>query len=312
TLPRFVRRALLISLLLAPAVLFRTAGAAASEWDLIRTCSERADPDTVGLAELEQACPGLEASLAALGYEAFLSDSGRDALSVYGLDDLVHLGAPRESANATLQTESLHSVLESIEQQANERPPTWWERFKNWLQELVRRRSEESSWLEEWLQKVQPSALVVRTTLFALVALVILLAVLIVINELRAAGVLKRRARDETDVGSALASRSQPGEGLSIADLDSLAIQKRPAALLRILVAALVRAGRLRSERSLTYRELTQHARFADDGERASFQRIAAAAERSVYGASALAEQDVELLVREGRALQARLAERAA
>ena len=307
-----MHRALLISLLLAPAVLFRTAGATASEWDLIRACSENADPDTIGLAELEQACPGLEASLVAVGYEAFLSDSERDALSVYGLDDLVHLGAPRESANAALQTESLRSVLEGIEQQTNERPPSWWDRFKNWLQELIRRRADEDSWLDEWLQKVQPSEVVVRTTLYSLVGLVILLAVLIVINELRAAGVLKRRTRDGTRPGSAPASRAQTGEGMSIAELDALPLQKRPAALLRIVVAALVRAGRLRSERSLTYRELVQYARFADEGERTSFQSIASAAERSVYGASAFAEQDVELLVREGRALQARLAERAA
>jgi len=310
-----VRRALLIPLLLlAPAVQSQTAGAGVPEWELVYECSQRVDDGVVGLAELEQACPGLEAALGELGYLAFLSDAQREDLTVYSLEDLQHIGnapAVADPAQPPRMT-TLRSVLDSMEKEAEQRPLSWWNRFENWIRELLKRRIEgNGSWLEEWLQKWSPSELFLKITLYSLVGLVILLAILVVLNELRAAGVLRRGAAAE-------AKTSLPGDVpetravASLADLQRLPLAARPAALLCILVNALVNAGRLSTERSLTYRELTRRASFHDESQRASFARIATAAERSVYGRANIAEDELDELLREGKELYERLAGRVA
>lgn len=307
-----MRRASIIFLLLiAPAVHSQTAGVTASEWDVLRACSGNADPEVTGLTQLEQACPGLEASLAELGYLAFLSEQQREELSVYSLADLVHLGASAETANTSLHEESLQSVLQSLEEKS-ELQLSWWDRLENWVAELLRRRAQESSLLDAWLEKVQPSEVLVRTTLYALVALVVLLAIALVINELRGAGVLKRRGSSAQRFARGSASNQHAEQALSIGELDRVPIENRPAALLRVIVAALVRAGRLRSERSLTYRELSREASFTDHAQRESFERIARAAEGSVYGGRRFSEADVASLVQEGQQLHERLQGRAA
>jgi hypothetical protein len=77
--------------------------------------------------------------------------------------------------------------------------------------------------------------------------------------------------------------------------------------LLRMLVATLIRSGRLRTERSLTHRELCARARFDDARQRESFQRVAALAERTVYGSSAVPAEEVEPIVAAARDLDAQL-----
>jgi hypothetical protein len=77
--------------------------------------------------------------------------------------------------------------------------------------------------------------------------------------------------------------------------------------LLRMLVKTLVQSGRLRTERSLTHRELCARANFDDAGQRESFQRVAALAERTVYGSSEVAASEVEPIVTAARKLDAQL-----
>jgi hypothetical protein len=91
-----------------------------------------------------------------------------------------------------------------------------------------------------------------------------------------------------------------------LADLDALSADLKAPALLRRLVATLVRSGRLRTERSLTYRELCTRARFDDAQQLDCFRRVAALAERTVYGYGVSAEE-VEPLVAAARALDAQL-----
>jgi hypothetical protein len=91
-----------------------------------------------------------------------------------------------------------------------------------------------------------------------------------------------------------------------VLDLDNAARSERPSILLQMLVATLVKTGRLQAERSLTHRELTARARFDDSSQRESFGRVAQLAERVVYGGD---ESPAELdeVVQAGGALHAKL-----
>jgi hypothetical protein len=73
-----------------------------------------------------------------------------------------------------------------------------------------------------------------------------------------------------------------------------------------MLVAALVRAGRLTTERSLTHREISARATLDEEPQRACLVRVAALAERTVYG-GATPDPDAEAILAQGRALHARL-----
>ena len=111
--------------------------------------------------------------------------------------------------------------------------------------------------------------------------LVVLLALAVIVNEVRVAR-KGRRKRGRTQVSAATgASGAALGRSL---DLDAAARSERPSILLQMLVATLVKAGRLQAERSLTHRELTARAKFDDSSQRESFRRVAQLAERIVYG----------------------------
>ena len=85
------------------------------------------------------------------------------------------------------------------------------------------------------------------------------------------------------------------------ADLDALPVDRKASMLLRMLVTTLVQSGRLRTERSLTHRELCARAAFDDAQQRESFQRVAALAERTVYGVGEVSAAEVEPIVAAAR-----------
>ena len=77
--------------------------------------------------------------------------------------------------------------------------------------------------------------------------------------------------------------------------------------LLRALIATLTKTGRLTMAKPLTHRELTTRASFDGTTQRESFQRVASLAERALYGSGALAPEQIERVVEEGRSLDASL-----
>jgi uncharacterized protein DUF4129 len=124
----------------------------------------------------------------------------------------------------------------------------------------------------------------------------------VVYNELRTAGLLRQRPVVQDDAVNAATSAS--GDAT---ELDALAAERKASMLLRMLVATLVRSGRLRTERGLTYRELSARATFDDAQQRESFRRVASLAERTVYGGREITAEEVEPVVAVARALDAQL-----
>jgi len=301
----------LVLLAIAPAAWCQAAGPdeERSPLDLIDGCSDSADQGTVGLTALEQECPGLTRALEQSGYLPLLSTSLRDALDVYDLGDLRVVDdwyAQQHSAAPAPDVGTLGPILDSLNAQKPERPLTWFERFKRWLRTLADRQQQDDSesWLTRWLENAELSETVATTILYSALAVILGLTILVIVNELRAAGVLRKRLADETAALGSSPAASAEGEAI---DLDSLSVDRKASMLLRMLVATLVQSGRLRTERSLTHRELSARATFDDPAQRDSFQRVAAFAERAVYGSRDVSAAEVEPIVAAARALDAQL-----
>jgi uncharacterized protein DUF4129 len=146
---------------------------------------------------------------------------------------------------------------------------------------------------------------VATTVLFVALALLLGLTILVIVSELRAAGVFRKRLVIEIDNSTASTAAALADD--ATVDVDSLPPDRKASMLLRMLVTTLVQSGRLRTERSLTHRELSARANFDDAAQRESFQRVAALAERTVYGGSEVAASEVEPIVSAARALDAQL-----
>ena len=298
----------LLLLLAAPAVWSQTAGQdERSPLDVIDSCIDSATEEATGLTKLEEDCPGLTSALEQSGYLALLSTASRDQLDVYDLQDLLQVDDwYGDAAGDDLDVAKLGPVLESLRGQQPERPQTWFERFKRWLRSLLERRSsgEQDDWLSRWLSEVDIPDAIAKAILYGAIMLIVGLALAVVANELRVAGILRKRRglQDESAAtGAVLGASDQPG------DLSSLPLDRQASLLLRMLVATLVKSGRLKTERSLTHRELCMRAAFDNAQQRESFRRVAALAERTVYGTGEVPAADVQPIVAAAQALDAEL-----
>ncbi len=285
-------------------------GRSLSEFDRVTQCVQSAPEDTIGLTELDAECPGLEAVLAKTGLAPFISQRQSDELTSAGVEDLVHLHDRYQRAASdahSLEVGAVAGIVRQLTQAESPRPLTLKERFLRWLQQMFeRRQSHADNWLSRWLKEVSVPDKARELITYTLIALVLVLAVTVLVNELRAAGVLKRSARIRLSGDSSIAGR--PLAELTFADLDAATLQDKPSVMLQLLLAALVKSGRLQSERSLTPRELTARAVFDEQTQRENFRAIAFGAEHARYGNSALNAAQVDALIADGRALYAAVA----
>lgn len=274
--------------------------------DVIGDCGESAPEESVGLTALEEACPGLTGVLEESGYLPFLSTDLREKLQFYDLTELQQVQSwYAEPTARSVELDTLGPILDSLRQQQAERPLTWFERLRKWLRAaLERQQSNSDSWLSRWLDGIRISDAVSRAILLGSVVLVIGLALGVIINELRVAGLLRRRRARAADAAARTFDLARTDASV---DLDAVAREDRAPALLHMLVSTLVRSGRLRTERSLTHRELCTHATFDDVQQRDCFQRVAKLAERTVYGGGEVPPEEIEPIVAAARALNAQL-----
>lgn len=292
-----------------PAVWAQTAGPGdGSGADIIASCAETKVEDP-GLTALEAVCPGLIEALEESSYLPFIPAQERDELYPYHLADLQAVADwyAREPTAGEIDPAALEPVLEAMRKEETARPLTWFERFKRWLRAmLARQQGDSESLLSRWLEQFTIPANVRDAIAYTSIILIVVLAIGVIINELRVAGVFRQG-------GAAPGRRAVGADGSLIidatdADLDSVPPDARVPLLLRMLVSTLVKSGRLRAERALTHSELGLRATFDDTEQRECFRRVALLAERAVYGADEMRPEEFEPVVTAGRALIARLA----
>ena len=164
---------LLLLLAIAPAAWCQTAGEAArSAVDLIDDCSDSATEDTIGLTDLESACPGLTSALEDSGYLPLLSTSERAALDVFDLSDLLLVDDWYQQQEARdVDVGTLGPILDSLRAEEPERAPGLLDRLQRWLRSLFgRQQTDPDNWLSRWLDELDVSDTVVRAILLVAIA----------------------------------------------------------------------------------------------------------------------------------------------
>jgi hypothetical protein len=283
----------------------------------IDACLKQLDPEVdIGYQRIAARCPELVRRLDESGWSAWLprgwKEPGND-LSGGSLQELRVL-VPRELAARTTarvpRVERLHAALAELGQTGHERS-RWWARFKAWLRAIFERRAPASneSWLDRMISRIGLSQAMIELVSYAALALVVVLAGFIVVNELRTAGVLgaRRRGMAGEDPVRAVTRRA----GLSWHDVEQASFADKPRLLLELVIARLTDQSCLPPAGGLTVRELTRAARLTDADDRDRLVELALAAERVRFSHEEVSPASLEAAIRSGRELLERLSARA-
>jgi hypothetical protein len=303
-----VRPAVFLLLLLTAPAIFAQEDESARQ--VLDDCASSLEEGVTGIDAIEVVCPGLEDALMDLGLAPFIATWQWETVGVSGLKTLqaVERRYRDTPEAAAVSIDSLRPVLDSLQKSVQvEQSLSWFERFKRWLRGAVDEPGADvDSWLTRWLNDHELSATARAIIFYGAVILVVLLALIVIVNEIRVARRARRNAKRTQADNVALGQHGSMAADAM--DLDVAARDDRPSIVLRMLVATLVKTGRLHAARSLTHSELATRAKFDHATQRQSFQRVAQLAERIVYGGDSATTADFEEIVQEGRTLNDQLA----
>jgi hypothetical protein len=283
----------------------------------IDACVIRLNPDIdIGFDRVAARCPALVRRIGESGVSAWLPRDwqrpGND-LSAGGLRELRQL-LVRELTTADAgervrapSVERVHDVLTSLVRSDGGRSG-WWVRTKTWLRSVFERGEPagEEGWLARMVGESGLSQAFIELISYVALGLVALLAVVIVVNELRVGGAfggLRRRFAVLADVPVASGR-----DGLTWDDVQSAPALQQPGMLLELVVARLAEAARLRSARGLTVGELTRAAQLGDEGDRERLVGLARTSERVRFSGVEVSSVEIVAAVEGGRVLLERIA----
>ena len=279
----------------------------AAPLDIVRDCAAKTPAQVSGVKNLNAACPGLEDALRALELDRMLFDGWRERLNRDSLRDVARLadGYGGSMPAASPEVSALKGVLESLAREQTPMPKSWWDAFRAWLDSWLKSHDVDSlSWLDRWLERIRQSATVLNAILYSLIGMVLIAAAWVVVNELKAAGLIGSE-RNKAEAAALDANAA----GVGARAEEPIAPADRLRGLLALLVKRLVQAGRLTGERSLTHRELVLRSAFDGESQRAVFAGVAQAAESFLYGAQSGSPEHLDSVLQRGEALLARLSD---
>jgi hypothetical protein len=280
----------------------------------IDACIGRLDPlSDIGFEKIAARCPDLAPTLERTGWAAWLPEGWKDSrndLSPGSLTELRTL-VEAELRNKTVarapRVERLEEILSGLGSAGAERGGLW-ARFKQWVRSVFTPGEEEndSSWLDRMIGRGGLSQTVVELITYVALGLIVLLAALIVVNEVRASGVL--RAREKRDRQAEAELQGALRMNVTWQDVDRAPLLDKPRLLLEMVASRLVALGQLPPAAALTVREITQAAQLPNDEDRARLAQLALVAERVRYAPESLASSGLESAVDDGRLLLSSLA----
>lgn len=247
----------------------------------IEQCALHADSRLHGLDALRGACPGIEGAARGLGLGSLVAGDWESRVGVGALRDLGALAARyRDSApHATPDPARLVAIAKALEPPPV--PLSWWERFKSlivrWLE------SDQATW-PSWLRSHWSfGERFWNTFAYLLAAGIVLAAIVVAVNEVRAARGPGSRAREKAPrryAGAAMTEDPLP----DLSAIEAAPVRERAVLVLHLLIGALTRSHRLQRDRNLTCRELITAARFDSATQREQFRGLALLAEEALYG----------------------------
>jgi hypothetical protein len=275
----------------------------------IDACVSRLDPQLdIGYDRIAARCPELVKQLDQGAWSAWLPSGwkqpGND-LSAGGLKEfreLVNREVAARTSSRTPDVRSLRTILTTLNsKEAKGR----WSRFKSWLRSILEAREQapDESWFSRMVSHVGLSQSLRQVVVYAALGTVIVLAAVIIFNELRNAGLLSRRraARDGRT------SERLPATATTWSDVERSPLLDKPRRVLELVLGRLGERGYLPPAGALTVRELTQSAQLPEQEDRARLLELATAAERVRYSAGEVEAALLERSVVRGRELLDRL-----
>ena len=305
---RTLRWCMLVAVFLAAMAALLQSASAQEEW--LEACISRLDPQTdIGFERVVARCPELPRRLADSGWAAWMprdwQSPGND-LSAASLREL-RTSVTRELATRSvipqLSVDTLRPILVELGEQDRKRESPW-HRFQAWLRDLLDQRDNESSdgWVAASLSRLAQSDGLARVISWICLALVVVMAVSIVLHELRMAGVFRRsrpvrRGRSGRDV-----HRTEP-RALQWSDVQGAPVEDRPRLLLELIVSRLVAEGKLPPADGLTVRELVRGAALGNSPDGELLMEVALAAERIRYSGQRASDDSIQQIMERGRLL---------
>jgi len=302
----------LLALLLAAVLL--PCAQARDALEAIDDCVAKLDTELdVGYARIAARCPDLTAALGESSFAPWLPADWKrpdNQLSAAGLSEL-RAQLARESRRGddrrpAPRTERVATVLATLTH-GDAGHIGWWQRFKDWLRRILTARAQtDSGWLRRWLAGIELSRATTQLMTWTAFAVVVALATGIVLNELRIAGVLRRRRAQSHARGAAVSGGAAAAAALE--EIERAAPEQQPALLLELIAARLAALQRLPPARALTGRELERQARLPEESGRARLAELVTVCERVRFSGAAVSSASLAAAVRGGRALLTALA----
>jgi len=264
----------------------------------------------VGYPHIAARCPDLAPSLAQSEWAAWLPRDWNRPDSLLSADGLTELrmlltGPPPAAAGAREpRVARVAAVLAKLTQPDQARGG-WWARFRQWLREALTPPPQraDQGWLRRMIGDMGLSQAVLEGIVWGALWLVIALAVAVVVNELRVAGLLKGGHRAP---GSARAAARLPA-AVTFQDLEQASPFRQPTLLLELITTRLAEQDRLPPARALTVHELTRAARLPEESDRERLSELATACERVRFSDTEPAPQTLAAALARGRELLAAL-----
>jgi hypothetical protein len=275
----------------------------------IDACTPRLDAQVdVGYERVAARCPDLARALERSGVEQWLPQGWKETrnnLSVGSLNELrsvVERELATQAPSHKPRVERLNEVLVSLGDQHRQGSGTWL-RFKKWLHDLVdrRERAENEDWFDRMVSRVGISDALVEIVTYVALGAMVVLALTVVLNELKAAGLLGRRARSATDedAENLLSVRAVP----TVGDIERAPMVERPRMLLELIAFKLTALKRLPPAGAMTVRELSGSVQLEAEQDRQRLASLAFTAERARYAEGGVPAELLDSAYEQGREL---------
>lgn len=248
-------------------------------------CAGRLGASVKGLEAIRAVCPDIEQTLASLKLDVMLPADWRTRLDATAIGDLSALETRYTGQSPSARADD--AILRSIAARLNgdSGSPSWWHRLFAWLESVFEPKDGGSrSWLRTlpaWLLN-QRAWWWVRQVILTLIVVTL---VVIAMRELRAVGGSHgAESRGKPPQGTRRDSHAPPNPAGRAEEGQPIDGRQHPALLLHMLIEALRRSRRIDHDRSLTWREIMNRARFDTPAQRDGFTRIALLAEHELFG----------------------------
>ncbi|MEJ1966032.1 MAG: hypothetical protein WDO56_32570 [Gammaproteobacteria bacterium] len=275
----------------------------------IDACAPRLDAQVdVGYDRVAARCPDLARALEQSGVEQWLPQGWKETRNNLSVGSLREMRAVVERELATQppthkpRVERLDEVLVSLGDTHRQDNGTW-RRFRKWLRDLIDRRdrADNEDWFDQMVSRTGVSDAIVEIVTYVALGAMVVLALIIVLNELKAAGLLGRRARTAADENRGESSLARPVP--TFREIERAPLIERPRMLLELIASKLTAMKRLPPAGALTVRELASSVQLEGAQDRERLATLALTAERARYSESGVAADALELAYEQGREL---------